>query len=75
MVTVLTWGRSTTPTMTSVVVVNGAEEVRVPFLQLGGGMVALLLSTAEAHAAKGNVGDEESEEDNDGSSSSADGKR
>jgi hypothetical protein len=34
-----------------------------------------LLLAAEAHAAKGNVGDEESEEDNDGSSSSGGGKR
>ena len=38
-------------------------------------MVASLLSAAEAHAVKGNVGDEESEEDNDGSSSSGGGKR
>ena len=55
--------------------VNGAEEVRVPFLQRGGGMVASLLSVAEAHAAKGDVGDKESEENNDGSSSSGGGKR
>ena len=44
-------------------------------VQRGGGMVASLLSVAEAHAVKGNVGDEESEEDNDGSSSSGGGKR
>ena len=55
--------------------VNGAEEVRVPLKQRGGGMVALLLPAAEAHAVKGNVGDKESEEDNDGSSSSGGGKR
>ena len=102
MVTVPTWGRPTTTTMMSVVVmrqvcrsggcersnrgyhavvvrssryVNSAEEVCVPFLQCGGGMVALLLSAAEAHAVKGNVGDEESEEDNGGSLSSGGGKR
>ena len=99
LVTVPTWGRLTTMTMTcgrsvvlgganaqiedtdAVVVrssryVNGAEEVRVPFLQRGGGgVVASLLSAAEAHAAKGNVGDKESEEDNDWSSSSGGGKR
>ena len=32
--------------------VNGAEEVRVPLLQCGGGMVALLSLAEEAHAAK-----------------------
>jgi len=37
--------------------------------------VASLLSAAEVHTAKGNVGYEEAEEDNDGSSSSGGGKR
>ena len=36
-------------------------------------MLVLLLLAAEAHAAKGNIGDEVSEEDNDGSSSSGGG--
>ncbi len=40
-----------------------------------GGMVASLLSVAEAHAAKDNVGYEEAEEDNNGSSSLGGGKR
>jgi hypothetical protein len=37
-------------------------------------MVASLLSAAEAHAAKGNVGYEEAEEDNEGLSSSGGSK-
>jgi hypothetical protein len=37
--------------------------------------VTALLTAVEAHAAKGNVGYEEAEEDNDGSLSSGGGKR
>jgi hypothetical protein len=55
--------------------VNGAEDVRVPLLQRGVGMMVSLLSAVEAHAVKGNSRDEESEEDNDGSLPLGGGKR
>ena len=54
--------------------VNGAEEVCVHYYSMGGGGGVVVIGSGSTHS-KGNVGYEEAEEDNDGSSSSGSGKR